>query len=447
MKEEEAVESSVEILDGNKTKVTVTVDAKAVDEKVKRVYREFAGKYNFPGFRRGKAPRAVIDNAVGRETVLAQVTEDVINDAYPEAVECQRLFPVGSPDFGSPDPVVPGEAFTFEFTVGMKPEVELTSYEPVQIELPPAGATEAEVDNEVEALMRHYETYDNDESSSVLTEDKYADLKMKATKEDGSEIAALTSDARFFVPAGGLFSEAFDREVLGMKKDETKTFSLDIPEDESAVLLSDLAGQTVNFEVTCSVVKTKHTPELTDEWVKDTFGFDTVDSLKGDIEKSITEQKDAVIPRIKENACAAKLVERVEDDVPDDMAEEAESELLQDFFQQLQRQGVSFDAYLASRGIDSDQFKKDIKMQAQDEAKQQLALDAWARKHGIEVTDADVSLEFERAGVEDPKKTEEEWRRAGRLYLLREGIMRRKAMEDVMDKAEVTEVDLTSQDK
>ncbi len=317
----------------------------------------------------------------------------------------------------------------------MKPEVELTSYEPVQIELPPAGATEAEVDNEVEALMRHYETYDNDESSSVLTEDKYADLKMKAPKEDGSEIAALTSDARF------------DREVLGMKKDETKTFSLDIPEDESAVLLSDLAGQTVNFEVTCSVVKTKHTPELTDEWVKDTFGFDTVDSLKGDIEKSITEQKDAVIPRIKENACAAKLVERVEDDVPDDMAEEAESELLQDFFQQLQRQGVSFDAYLASRGIDSDQFKKDIKMQAQDEAKQQLALDAWARKHGIEVTDADVSLEFERAGVEDPKKTEEEWRRAGRLYLLREGIMRRKAMEDVMDKAEVTEVDLTSQDK
>lgn len=439
------MESSVEILDGNKTKVTVTVDANAVDDKVKRVYRELAGKYNFPGFRKGKAPRAVIDNAVGRETVLAQATEDVINDAYPEAVERERLFPVGSPDFANPDPVVPGEAFTFEFTVGMKPQFELTSYDPVEIELPAAGASEAEIDSEIEALMRHYETYDNDDSSTALTEDKYADLKMRATKEDGSEIAALTSDSRFFVPGGGLFSEAFDREVIGMKKDETKEFSLDVPEDESAVLLADLAGQKVAFEVTCTVVKTKHTPELTDAWVKESFGFDTVADLRADIEKGIAEQKDAVIPRIKENACAAKLVERVEEDVPDDMAEEAESELLQDFFQQLQRQGVSFDAYLSSRGIDSDQFKQDIKMQAQDEAKQQLALDAWARKYDIEASDEDVTLEFERAGIENPKKTEEEWRRAGRLYLLREGITRRKAMEDVMEKAVVTEVDLASQ--
>lgn len=441
------MESSVEMLDDNKTKVTVTVDAKAVDEKVKRVYREFAGKYNFPGFRKGKAPRAVIDNAIGRETVLAQVTEDVINDAYPEAVENERLFPVGSPDFGNPGMVEPGSPFTFSFTVGMKPAIELTSYDPVEIELPPAGATAAEVDEQIDALTRHYETYENDDASVALTADKYADLEVRATKEDGSEVAALTSESTFFVPGGGLFPEAFDAEVIGMKKGETKKFSLDVAADETAVLFSDLAGQKVDFEVTCAVVKTKHKPEITDEWAKESFGFDTVADLRADIEKSISEQKDAVIPRIKENACAAKLVERVEDDVPDDMAEEAESELLQDFFAQLQRQGVTFDAYLASRGIDSDQFKQDIKMQAQDEAKQQLALDAWARKFGIESTDAEVSLEFERAGVENPKKTEEEWRRSGRLYLLREGIMRRKAMEDVMSKAVVTEVDPASKDE
>ena len=154
-----------------------------------------------------------------------------------------------------------------------------------------------------------------------------------------------------------------------------------------------------------------------------------------------------MIPRLKETACSTKLVDRVTDEVPDDMAEEAESELLQDFFSQLQQQGMSFDSYLAARGIDSDQFKQDIKMQAADEAKQQLALDAWARKFGIDVTDDEVTLEFERAGVENPAKTEAEWRKSGRLYLIREGIQRRKAMEDVMDKAKVTEVDFAARNK
>ena len=107
---------------------------------------------------------------------------------------------------------------------------------------------------------------------------------------------------------------------------------------------------------------------------------------------------------------------------------------------------MSFDAYLAARGIDSDQFKQDIKMQAEDEAKQQLALDAWAKKFDIDVTDEEVTLEFERAGVDDPKKVEEDWRKSGRLYLIREGIVRRKAMENVIETAKVTEKEFAKDD-
>ena len=280
-----------------------------------------------------------------------------------------------------------------------------------------------------------------------MSADNFADIEMKATKEDGTEIDSLTTDARFFVPGGGLFPAAFDEQLFGMKKGEQKTFELDVPADESSVLLSDLAGQKVSFDVKVSVVKTKETPELTDDLVKEKLGYDSVDDLRTEVADSITEQKTSMIPRLKENACAAKLVERVSDDIPEDMAEEAESELLQDFFAQLQQQGMSFDSYLAARGIDSNQFKEDIKMQAADEAKQQLALDAWARKFGIDVTDEEVTLEFERAGLEDPKKTEAEWRKNGRLYLIREGIQRKKAMEDVTEKAKVTEVDFAARNK
>lgn len=435
------MEAIVESLGDNRIKVTVEVDEKTVDEKIGKIYRDYAKKYNFPGFRKGKAPRPVIDNALGHEAILATATEDVINDAYPEVIEEKRIFPVGSPDFPQEAMVEGGKPFTFEFTISIKPEIELTSYEPVEVEVPISGATDAEIDDQIEALRKHYEEYDNAPATTEMTADNYADIALEATKEDGEEIAALKTDSRFYAPGSGFYSEAFEKELIGMKKGDTKEFTLDIPKDETALMLSDLAGQKVTFKVTCNVVKTMSLPELTDEWVKEKLGFDTVADMRKEVESEITQQKESITPRIKENACALELVKRVEDEIPESMAEEAESELLQDFFTQLQRQGATFDQYLAQRGIDSTQFKEDVKMQAQDEAKQQLALDAWARKKGIEATDEDVTLEFERAGVENPKETERQWRESGRLYLVREGIIRQKAMQDVMESAKTVEVD------
>lgn len=441
------MEATVASLEENKIKVSVTVDASAVDEKIDKIYKDYARKYNFPGFRKGKAPRPVIDNALGRETLLAAATEDVINDAYPEVIEEKRIYPVGSADFGEPGMVEPKKPFSFEFTIAVKPEIELSSYDPVKVELPLSGATEAEIDEQVETLRQHYEEYDNAPASTKLSADSFADIALSAQKEDGEEIEALKTDSRFFAPGSGFYSEAFEEQLFGLKKGETKEFTLDIPADESALLLSDLAGQKITFTVTCNVVKTMSLPELTDEWVKEKLAFDSVDEMRKEIETSIADQKESVIPRIKENACAMELIERVQDEIPESMAEEAEAELLQDFFSQLQKQGVSFDQYLMQRGIDSTQFKEDVKKQALDEAKQQLALDAWARKMGIEATDEDVTLEFERAGVENPKATEKQWRKSGRLYLIREGIVRQKAMENVMETAQVEEVDFLAKEK
>ena len=238
-----------------------------------------------------------------------------------------------------------------------------------------------------------------------------------------------------------------DKELEGIKKGENRTFTVDVPEDESAMLMADLAGQKVSFDVTCNVVKTEQVPELTDEWAKETLGFDTVASMREEIASSLEQQKATIIPQIKENGCALQLIERVQGDVPAAMAEQTESELLQDFFSQLQRADMSFDTYLMQQGIDNTEFKEDVKRQAQDEAKRELALDAWARHKGIQATDEDITLEFERAGVEDPKKLEREWRASGRLYLIREGIIRSKAMEDVLSTAKVTEVDFAEREE
>lgn len=440
------MESKIEKLEDNKVKAQITADAKEVDSVVDKTYKTLARQYSFPGFRKGKAPRPVIDNAVGREAILASATEDLVNELYPRLIEEQRLFPVASPDFGDVENVAPGKDFTFGVTVSVKPELELSSYDPVEVEVPFKEATPKEIDAQIELLTDHYKSYENAPAATKLAEGRAADLAMKATKEDGEAIDSLTSESVLYNLGSGLYSEALDKALDGIKKGESRTFTLDIPADESAMLMADLAGQKVNFEVTCAVIKKEAAPELTDEWVKETLGFDSVDALKKEIAESLEQQKEQVIPQIKENACALQLIERLEGDVPAAMAEQKESELLQDFFSQLQRAGVSFDSYLLQRGIDNTEFKEDVKRQAADEAKRELALDAWARHKDIEATDEDIADEFSRAGLEDPKKTEREWRESGRLYLIREGIERSKAMEDVMESAKVTEVDFAEKD-
>ncbi len=431
---------TLENLEDNKVKAIVVVDKGIVKNKVGSIYKDFAKKYNFPGFRKGKAPRPVIDNAFGKEAILAQATEEIVNEVYPQVIEQERIFPVGSPDFNDPALANEGEDFKFEFTQSVKPIYRLSSYDPIEIEVPSADVTETEVEDQIKDITERYQSYEDAPEGSKLSGEECADLSIKATKEDGADVVGLSSDNAFFTPGTGVYSEDFEKKVKGMKAGDTKKFDLKVADDDASILMSDVAGQKISFEVTCNQVKIKTTPELTDEWVKETLGIDTVADLRKEIEESIKAQKEDVIPRIKENACSLELVKRFDGEVDDAMVEQTESQLLQDFFTQLQRQGISFDNFLMMQGIDSDQFKQDVKKQATDNVKQDAALDAWADNAKLEASDEDVTLEFERAGLEDPKATEAEWKRDGRLYLIREGIIRAKAMKDIMDNAKVKEI-------
>ncbi len=439
------MDTKVEALEDNRVKVTVTVDAAEVSGRIKKTYKDFALKYNFPGFRRGKAPRPIIDNALGAEAVRATVTDAVVNENYPLVVDGNDLYPIGKPDFEDNGLVEDGKPYTFAFAVEVKPELELSGYDACEIELPFEKATEAEINEQVESLREHYYTFEDASAATKIKEGGYADLAMKATDDNGENIETLTSESRVYGLGTGLFPESFDKELLGMKKGQTKQFSIDVPA-EGAVLMTSLAGKTVKvaFDVEIKAVKNKVLPEVTDEWAKETLGFENAEDLRARVAESVSSQKADVLPRLKENACLAVLTERLVGDVPPSMAEDSETSLLQDFFQQLQHQGMSFDTYLMQQGLTSDQFKEDIKKQALDMAKQDLALDAWARHFGLSATDEEVSHEFAVSGVEDPKALEDEWRKNGQLHLIRQGIRRKNAMEDVMEKAKVTEVDFAA---
>lgn len=441
------METNVETLEDGRVKVVATVDAADIDARIKKTYKDFANKYNFPGFRKGKAPRPVIDNALGKEAVVATVTDDVINESYPLVIDQLRLYPLGQPQFDQADLVKGGAPYSFSFTVAVKPEIELDGYGPVAIDLPPAGATDKEVDEQIELLREHYQTMEDAPANTKVKADSYVELALEATDDAGEPVASLTSDSRPYVLGSQLLPESFDEQLVGLKKGQEAEFTIDVPED-APVLLSAVQGKTdkLNFKVKVLAVKKEVLPELSDAWAKDTLGFDTLQEVRDQVKNSIDAQKQAMLPRLKEGRILEALAARATEDAPEGMVEEAESNLLQDFFRQLQAQGVSFDMYLNQAGLTPDQFKADVKQQAADVAKQDLALDAWAKHEGIEATDEDVVAEFAASGVENPAKAMEEWRAAGNLHFVRQGIVRTKAVTRLMDEAVVTEVEETAEE-
>ena len=436
------METSVELLEGNRAKVTVTIDRATIIDRVKKQYKQLANRYNFPGFRKGKAPRPVIDSALGKNAAVAVVTDEIVNETYPLAIDELLIYPVGQPDFPEDmDIVVDAQPFTYTFEIDVKPTFELDDYEPVEIELPPETVADDEVDEEIDALREHYFEIVDAADTAKVKEDSFVELAIKATDDKGEEVPSLCTEGTQYAAGSNLYSAAFDEQVMGMKKGEPKQFEIDVPADPTA-LTSTLMGKSakVAFDITVLQVRKKKLPKLTDEWVAQRLGIDSVDELRSELVGELQQQRGLMLPRMKEGAALAALGKRLQGEVPENLVEEAEQSLLQDFFGQLQRQGLTLDKYLQQQGISSGQFREDIKAQALETTRQDLALDAWAAHEGLEVTEEDIRDEFVKAGAEDPDSLMEEWRRMGQMYLVRTGILRQKAAADIVEKAIVSDM-------
>ena len=436
------METKVEVLEGDRVKVTVTVEEDVITSRVKKQYKDFANRYNFPGFRKGKAPRPVVDSMLGKDAVAATVTDDVVNEFFPKAIDEAGIYPVGQPDFGEDEMglVKDKQSYTFCFEVGTKPTPELSSYDPVAIEMPHEGATDAQIDEEIDTLLEHYYEIVDAPANTKVKEDKYVDMKITATDDNGETIDSITSESTQYGIGSGLYPKAFDDELMGLKKGDTKQFAMDIPSEPTA-MTATLMGKTsaINFDVEILGVKKKKLPELTDEWVKERIGIETVEELRAEIAEEIESAQGSSFPRMKEGRVLVALAERLEGEVPAGLVEENESTLLQDFFQQLQRQGLTLDAYLQQAGLSSQQFRDDVKKQAEDMTKQDLALDAYAAHAGIEASEDDILEEFRNAGAQDPEALVQQWRDNGQMYMIRQGIVRQKAAKELVENAQVTE--------
>ncbi len=415
-----------------KLAVKVTIPAADVDAAVKQAYKDIAYKYSFQGFRKGKAPRPVIDSIVGREAVLVQATNDLLGTAEPQVLEELDLVPIGQGDYGKDDNLAnEGKDYTYEVTFNVRPDAQLDSYDAPAITMPPEEATEAEIDRQIKTLLSYQTTFENTKEKRAAKEGDVVSLDI----ENIEGAAHMAGEGRTITLNGTQIPEEFQKELIGMKPGEEK----EIKWTHSHTHGDEVHSHDYDIKVTFVAHKKAVTPELTDEFAKKNFGFDTVEKLRDAVKEEIEADKKNSLPTLKEDRVVEEMGKRLQlDEVPAEYKNEIFNEIAQEFLNNLQRQGATLDMFLAARGIKTDDFIKDLQEQADERARQSLALDAIARNQDIKATNDDVRAEFEKAGVKDVEKTIEEWRSAGRLPAIRESIRRSKALDWLRDNAQVT---------
>lgn len=410
-----------------KLTATVTIPAADVDAAIKKAYKDAANKYRFPGFRSGRAPRPVIDNMLGKEATLAQATNDILAANEPAVLNELDIVPLKEGDYKELDLVKDHEDYTYTVTFSLRQSVELNSYEPVEIEMPPAEVTEGEIDAQIEMLMGYHATFE--EADRAVQNDDYVTASVKDVKG----ATRFAGENRMFVVGSENFPTEVNEGLVGMKKDESKEISW-TPMGDNA--------EEVTIEVTINNVKERKLPELTDEFVKENFGFDTIAAMRDGVKEELEGDKTSKLPGLKENRAVAALAERLElEKVDEDYEQSVFSELGQTFLQNLSSRGMTLDVWLQASGLTSEAFIADLHRQANDVARESLALDALARHLEIEVSDEDVDKEFVDAGVEDVEASKAQFVADGRMPAVRDSIRRSKAVDWLVENAKVTEVD------
>lgn len=411
----------------NKLEAKLVIAAADVDAAVKKAYKDIANKYKFQGFRKGKAPRPVIDGLVGKDAVLAEASEELLNAATPLMLNELDVVPVGQPTFGD-EPVLAQEGADYELnaTINLRPDCELESYDAPEINMPPEEVTEAEVDEQLETLVNYHGTFEDAAEDYAAAKGDMLTLDIENV-ENGEQLAG--EDRPFMIGSTAVPAE-FDEAVTGLKVGETAEVEM------------KLEDKDVKVKVTLKSAKKHVVPELDDELAKKGFGFDSVEALKDAVKEEVAEDKKAQLPNLKETRVIEKLAESLKlDELPTDYVKEVFDELAQDFLAQLQRQGLTLDTWLQARGIQVNDFIADLNAQAAERARQSLALDALAKKLGLVASEDDVRSEFENAGMSDVDASIKEFTEAGRMPAVRESIKRSKALDWLLENAKVNIVD------
>jgi trigger factor len=431
------LKTTVEALQGTRIKLTVELTAEEVDAAIGDAYSRVAGGVKIPGFRPGKAPRPVIDTYVGRESVLADALEALVEKSYPLALDAESILPVDRPDVGELDGLAAGEPYTFTAELDRRPELKLSSIKDLKVTVPPSKSSDREIDAQLDHLRDRFATLEPVEDRGVALGD-FALISFTGTVE-GEPYEGNVVDKYLYEVGQGQMPQEFDAPMLGAKPGAEVRAEFPIPESSDR---ADFVGKAAAFDITVHEIKAKKLPEVDDEFAGNVGGFDTAQQLKDDIRTKLDENKAAGHTRLVEREARVALADRLEGEVPPIMVASRTDDLARDFFETLERQEYSLEKYLESTGMTSDGLRADLEREGAARVRDELALEALAREAGLSVTDEEIDAEIEL--MASSQKTgvpafRERLKANGAMPVVKQQLLHRKAVRWLMENVEVVE--------
>ncbi len=377
-----------EDLGKNSYKLTVEVDADVFAKAYEQSYQKNKNRVQIQGFRKGKAPLALIEKVYGPEIFYEDAADIVINDTYSQAAEESGLDIVSRPEVDF-DQIEKGKNFIYTATVAVKPDVKLGEYKGIEVAKQVVEVTDAEVDAEVDKLR-------DQNARSITIEDQPVQDKdiIKLDYEgsvDGVPFDGGKAEDAELVIGSHTFIDNFEEQLIGMNIGDEKEINVTFPEEYHA---ENLKGKAAVFKCKINAITRKELPEADDEFAQEVSEFDTLAEFKEDMKKKLLESKQKETDRIIEDEAIEKLIQSSEMDVPDGMVDNEARHLAEDFAQRIQGQGMPFEQYLKYTGMDAKMFINQMKPQALKRIQSRLVLEAVVKAENIEITPEEVDMEF-----------------------------------------------------
>ena len=390
----------VENLEKSMAKLTVEVEAAEFDKALVKAYNKTKNRFNLPGFRKGKAPMAMIEKMYGVEVFYEEAINTILDASYPEAMKESGLDIVSRPEIAV-DQIGKGQNLVYTATVAVKPVVTLGEYKGVTVEKADTTVSSKEV---TERLNRELE-----KNARVVDVDREIKTDDTATIDfvgsvDGVEFPGGKGEDYPLTIGSGTFIPGFEDQLIGHKTGETVDVNVTFPEEYGA---KDLAGKAALFKVTIKGVKEKQVPAADDEFASEVSEFDTLDEYKKDLKKTIKEEKEKQAAAANENAVVAKVVENATLEIPAPMVEMQVEQMYYDYQMRLQQQGIPMDQYLQITGLTKEKLEEQMKPSAENNIKSSLVLEAIQKQENIEASDEKVEEEFKKIAEQYKMKYED----------------------------------------
>ncbi len=380
---------SCEKLEKSMVELQFSIDAETFKAAVNNAFKREGKKYAIPGFRKGKAPRHMIEKMYGSDIFHYDAVNDLFPEAYEAAVKEAKIDVVGRPD---PEVVSMSEAdgVVLKVKVAVKPEVELGEYAGLTVTKEAKNVNEADVHAEVKGMQ--------DRNGRLLTREGAAengdtvDIDFEGFV-DGKAFEGGKAEHYSLVLGSGSFIPGFEDQVVGHSAGEEFDVNVKFPEEDGA---AELAGKDATFKIKLHEVKYKELPALDDDFAKDVSEYDTLDELKDSIRNNIKTNLDKQAEQKAENELREQGIANMKADIPDAMVDSRIDELVQDFEYRISQQGLKLADYLKYMGMNIEQFRAQFKEQADKQVKMRLAMEAIVAKEGITASDEEFEEEVKR---------------------------------------------------